>query len=164
MLVCGQAGFLRGLPGGDPLTNGRRVALDFAVINALGQGHLAETRQGPLKAAIAYSDRKAMFQNTRAQCAQEGVVFEPIVFEAQGGIEPRAAAILHRIAECVATAEGGCMRRVKAQMFQRLSVIIARSGAAAIRRRAAAPTQHHYGAARSAVIAASTLEEADASL
>ena len=136
VLICRQVGFLDGLPGEQVPSSCQKVALDFAVINAVGQGHCDRTAERPLGAAIAYSRRKTLYRNTGAQCAAEGIAFEPIVFEAQGGIEPRAAAILHRIAEKVATIEGADPARIKAQMLQRLAVIIARQNAAAILRRA----------------------------
>ena len=115
----------------------QRIALDFAVINALGQQHRDQTLVAPLQAAVAYSDRKAAYQNTREQCEAEGVTFEPIVFEAQGGIEPRGAAILHRIVGAVAAAEGTDATRLKSEMLRRLAVIIARASARAIHRRQA---------------------------
>ena len=135
VLICRRSGFLHDLPGGNALVRNGQVALDFAVINALGQGHLDRTLEGPLHAAIAYSQRKSSYKDTRAACAAENIAFEPIVFEAQGGVEPRGAAILHRIAEAVATVEGKDVVKIKSQMLQRLAVILARGCASAIRRR-----------------------------
>ena len=57
--------------------------------------------------------------NTQTQCSREGIVYKPIVLEVQGGIEPRAAAIVHRRAECVAAAEGTAVSEVKAAMLPR---------------------------------------------
>ena len=137
VLVCYRSGFLAGLPGGDTGVPHGKVALGFAVINTMGQGHLDETLQRPLQAAVSYSAHKASHLNTRAQCEQACMSFEPTVFEAQGGVEPRAAAIAHRIAEAVAAAEATEACTVKSQMLQRLAVIIARgSASAALRRRA----------------------------
>ena len=124
---------MTGLPGGgDPPP---MVALDFAVTNALGQGHWDETLKGPLEAAKAYSRRKNRHARTEAACAEAGIIFEPIVLETQGGVEPRAAAILHRIAALAAGAEGLEVERAKADLLQRLAIIIARAGARAIQRR-----------------------------
>ena len=128
---------MKGLPGGRAAPSDRQVALDIAVINALGQQHRDETLQSPLRAAIGYSEHKALYQNTRQQCESESIVFEPLVFESQGGVEPRAAAILHRIAGAVAAAEGGNAARLKSEMLQRLAVAIARFSARAIHRRRA---------------------------
>ena len=60
---------------------------------------------GQLEAAKRYSQKKCDHQDTKRKCAEEGITFEPIVFTCQGGVDGRAAAILHRIAECVAAAE-----------------------------------------------------------
>ena len=160
VLICANASFLTGLPGGDPPSNGRKVALDFAVINAMGQGHLDQTRRGPLTAAIEYSKQKAAYLNTRSQCEQEGIVFEPIVLELQGGIEPRAAAILHRIAECVAAVESTPLAKLKASMFQRIAVIVARSSALAIRRRLPSRTSAPQPCTERMIATARTLDQA----
>ena len=113
------------------------MALDFAVVNALGLYHHSETFERPLGAAIAYSKRKQMHLQTRERCAQAGLAFEPVVFDAQGGVEPRAAAILHKIAEAVAVTEGRDMGSCKHEMLQRLAVIIAWTNSRAVRRRIA---------------------------
>ena len=59
-----------------------------------------------------------------------------MVFEAQGGVEPRCAAILHRIAMAVAAVEGSDVASTKSTMLQRIAVIIARSCASCVQRRA----------------------------
>lgn len=71
------------------------------------------------------------------RCAEAGIAFEPIVFECQGGLEPRAAAILHRIAVAVAAQEEADAGLIKTTMFERLALIIARGNSRAIRRREA---------------------------
>jgi hypothetical protein len=53
ILVCRVADFVEDLPGGPAAQGASNVALDFAIINAPGQGHLEKTTGGPLKAAIA---------------------------------------------------------------------------------------------------------------
>ncbi len=136
VLVCRAAGFLQGLPGENAPDNCSRVALDFAVINALGEGHHQRTNERPLSAAVAYSAGKCAYQDTRQRCAQAGVAFEPMVLEAQGGIEPRAAAILHRIASAVAKAEGTEVADAKREMLERIGVILARANSQSVARRA----------------------------
>ena len=106
-------------------------------MNALGQSHHRETLVGPTKAAIAYSQRKIMHDRTQARCLDAGIVFEPVVMECQGGLEPRAAALLHRIAEAVATNEGLDAATCKRQLFDNVARIIARRTSAMVRRRAA---------------------------
>eukprot|EP00973_Karenia_brevis_P055880 7771916-Karenia_brevis.AAC.1 len=64
------------------------MAFDFIVINALGSGHHRETVEEPGKAAIAHSRRKRAHKNTQARYAENGMAFEPMVFECQGGVGP----------------------------------------------------------------------------
>ena len=137
VLVCHRPALLHGLPGGPAAEGTTKVALDLAVINALGQGQHQLTFEGQLRAAIAYSKTKREHLRTHEKCAENGIAFEPLVFEAQGGVEPRAAAILHRIAESVATVEGRDTAACKREFLQCLAVIVARNSSRAIRRRAA---------------------------
>ena len=132
----------------------------FSVINALGPGHSDRTAERSLGAAIAYSRRSTLYTNTGQQCALEGIAFEPVVFEAQGGMEPRAAAILHKVAEAVATIEGADPAKIKAQMLQRLAVIIATQNASAILRRSGPKRSMIPRAAQHALEEARSLEEA----
>ena len=136
VLCCSGGALLPALPDGTRVRTGRRVALDFAVVNALGQGHVSETLQGALTAAAAYSQRKRRHDDTQAKCAAEGIVFEPMVFEAQGGVEKRCAAVLHCIAEAVATAEERDPAVIKQELLQRIGLALLRSNARAVRRRA----------------------------
>ncbi len=137
VLVCQTTSFLQGLPGGAPPDDVTKVALDFAVVNALGQSHHAETFSAPLRAAIAYSERKCTHERTKTRCAEAGIAFEPVVFEIQGGVEPRAAAIIHRIAEMVAAAENLDPAVCKRNMLQSLALIITRWSSKMVRRRVA---------------------------
>ena len=143
VLVCGALSLLEGLPGEEAAAGCSRVALDFAVINALGEGHHQLTSQDPLAAAIAYSERKSSYQNTKVRCAAAGIAFEPIVLTAQGGLEPRCAAILHRIAENVAKTEGLRVTEAKNEMLERLGLILARANSRSIARRTAQRQEAH---------------------
>ena len=58
-----------------------------------------------------------------------------MVLEMQGGIEPRSAAVLHRIAEAVAAGEEKDVGVCKRELLQRLALIIARRTSSMIRRR-----------------------------
>ena len=58
-----------------------------------------------------------------------------MVFEVQGGVEPRCAAILHRIAIAVAAAEGSDIQVTKAALLHRIAILIARGTAESVRRR-----------------------------
>ena len=159
VLVCHRSGSLHGLPGGEVSARRGKVALDFAVINALGQGHHDETSQRPLQAAIKYSEHKASYLDTKLQCEQAGLSFEPMVFEAQGGVEPRAAAILHRIVDAVAAAELADAKALKSHLLQRLAAIIARGSANAVHRRRAPRTSASTRNAALQELSRSTLDE-----
>ena len=115
------------------------MALDFAVVNALGPGHHGETFSEPLRAAVGYSHRKSTYGRTKERCEEAGIAFEPMVFEMQGGIEPRAAAILHRIAEAVSATEDLEQEVCKKTMLERLALIIARWSSKMVRRRVPKP-------------------------
>ena len=58
-----------------------------------------------------------------------------MVFEMQGGVEARCAAILHRIASAVAHVEEADPVILKAQLLQRVAIIVARGNAKAVKRR-----------------------------
>ncbi len=77
-----------------------------------------------------YSNRKCTPKDTQAHHEATHIAFEPMVLEAQGGIAPRAAAILHRVAEC---AEGGDANKLKTEFLQRM--IAGASARAMCRRR-----------------------------
>ena len=119
-----------------------RVALDVKVINAVGANHFDETLQGPQVAASNYRDFACEHQQTRSRCAEKGLRFEPIVFTAQGGVEPHGEALLTQICSAIATVEGGDAATIKAEMLRPFSVTIARSVARSVLRR----RRHRYGA------------------
>ena len=116
-----------------------RLALDVKVINSLGQGHFQDTLQGPLVAAEKYRDASTVRNNVRARCAAKGVRYEPLVFTTQGACERRAEAIISQIADKVAQVEGRDPAKVKAELFESLSMSIARSVAKAVVRRRPRP-------------------------
>ena len=112
-----------------------RVALNFAVINALGPSHWNETFQKSGSAAEAYANTKRRHLDTAAKCEAAGVRFQPMVFEAQGGMTSEAGAVLHAIAGAVAAAEAGDQVRIREEIFERISLLIMRSNARRIGRR-----------------------------
>ena len=73
--------------------------------------------------------------DTRVRCAEKNVVYEPLVFTTQGGIEKHAEAVLSQIAAAVAHAEGADTAVIKADMLEEISMSIARSVANAVIRR-----------------------------
>jgi hypothetical protein len=123
------------LPDGSRASTNGKVALDFAVINALGLGHWQETWREPRSAAEKYAVRKAEYQRTAGKCEEVGVRFVPMVFEMQGAMTKEAAAVLHGIAAAVAAAENKDISQTKEDLLQRLSLTIARGSGRRIARR-----------------------------
>ena len=86
--------------GSDENPSGSKAVLDFAVINALGPGHLQITAgSSGTAAATAYAQTKRDFENTAARCSEGGMVLKPVIMTAQGGSDPGAqktAEVIHR--------------------------------------------------------------------
>ena len=111
------------------------LALDFAIINALGSSHREATRQAPAAAAGAYDTHKRRHQRTDQLCQVAGVAYQPIMLEAQGGYAKDAIAVLHRPATAVAVTEGADAASIRDRLLQQLAVTVARASARAVRRR-----------------------------
>ena len=120
----------------DALPSGAKAALDFAIINALGPGHIQATAAGSgTEAATAYAQRKRDFENTEDRCLQNGIVLKPVILTAQGGIEPGAQKIGEVIHRTVASETGIALPKVRNAFAIKLSITILRSNARAVRRR-----------------------------
>ena len=140
VLICKRTAFLENLPGQRgqlPARRGTKVALDIGVINPLGQGHWDATLNAPCTAATNYAAKKRAHERTDALCAEAGIIFEPLVFEAHGGVDLRAYAILHRIAEAVATAERADPVVRKSELLQKIGLIFVRAQSRSVSRRQA---------------------------
>ena len=135
VLVCSGSAFAPTLPDGSRGIAPAKIAFDFAVINALGRGHWQETFNSIGSATQAYSEWKKTYRNTAVTCEDAGVLFQPIVLDMQGGLSAEARASIHTIAQCVAAAESCDASRIKAEMLDRIALIVSRSGAQAIMRR-----------------------------
>jgi hypothetical protein len=127
---------------------GRKVALDFAVINALGPGHWRQTFDEAGAAELAYDAEKRRHRDTATKCAAAGLVFKPMVASAQGGMTPAMGSIVHRIAKAVATVEGTEPEAVRKDMFERIALTISRANARAVARRRRLLQDGALGAAR----------------
>jgi hypothetical protein len=160
VLVCCGRALEPELPDGSRATRFRSVALDFAVVNAMGQGHWNETAQEAGRAAEAYAAQKRSHQNTEAQCSAKGIRFQPMVMEAQGGLSRECSATIHKIAEAVASAEHRSTSVVREEIFQRLALIRARGAHSALARRRQASSAAIDDIMR-ASLASSILEEAE---
>jgi ribosomal protein S9 len=135
VLVCSGAALVPRLPDGSCALGPTRVALDFAVINALGPGHWNETFRKSGSAAEAYANKKRLYLDTAIKCEAAGVRFQPMVFEAQGGMTSEAGAILHAIAGAVAAAEDADQIKIREEIFEKISLLTMRANARRIRRR-----------------------------
>ena len=133
-VLCCSSSFLPSrLPDGSRQSN-RKVALDLAVINAVGRDHWQATFNGE-DAAAAYGEKKRQYRNTAARCLDVGVYFQPVVLTKQGCMAAEAGAVIHGIAESVASCEGLVASQVREELLDRIAVIISRSAAQAIIRR-----------------------------
>ncbi len=128
----------RALPDGSRAVRTEPVCLDFAVINALGPGHWADTAAAPGRAAEAYDDQKRNYLNTEQVCLEAGYRFWPVVHESQGGMSKAADAAVRAISQALADKEGRDPGAVRREMVGRVAVVIARNSVRAIRRRSAA--------------------------
>ena len=135
VLVCSSAIFAKTLPDGTLERMPPQMALDFTVVNALGRGHWRETLGEAGAAATSYAETKRAYRNTAQRCEEAGVRFQPIVFEAQGGMTKEAAAVLHTLANAVAQNENADPRKMKSDIIQRIGLALARHVASAIKRR-----------------------------
>ena len=134
VLICSSAVLPARLPDGSRQSS-RRVALDFAVINAVGPAHWPTTLVENGDAAAAYADKKRAHLDTAARCAAAGIHFQPVVFTKQGCMASEAVGLLHGIAEAVASCEGLVGATVREQLLERIAVTTSRSTAQAILRR-----------------------------
>ncbi len=83
----------------------------------------------------AYRRKALALQNTERLCADQGLTYEPLVFSAQGGIEPKAEAILSHIAAQVAAEEGLQAADVKSEMLENIAFTLVRFASRAVSRR-----------------------------
>lgn len=94
ILIRRGAGLLPRLPDGSrPLLE--PLALDVAVINALGESHWDETLRGSHEAVSTYAQHKRLHLQTESTCRQAGVTYYPLVWDIHGGSTPETRAWLH---------------------------------------------------------------------
>ena len=125
----------RRLPDGSRAVRIEPVCFDFAVINALGQGHRSEMAAGSGSAAEAYDQQKRTHLQTERLCAEAGYRFWPVVFETQGGISKAATEAIQAISEALAEREHREPALVRREFKARIAVLMARSAVRSIRKR-----------------------------
>ena len=64
---------------------GSPAAFDFAIVSPQRQDVLSQASQTSGAAALLYEQHKRVYLNTEAECAQQGVLFIPLVAESTGG-------------------------------------------------------------------------------
>ncbi|CAK9014612.1 132 kDa protein [Durusdinium trenchii] len=139
ILVRGAAGLFPRLPDGSRPHGLAPLALDVAVVNALGESHWDETRRHSGAAASGYAARKRVHNHTAAVCDQAGAVYLPLVWEAQGGCAKETRAFLHRLLGLAAVVEDCSPDTVRARLHDQLAILLARAGGRAVRRRRIGP-------------------------
>ena len=87
---------------------GGSAALDFAVTSGLRTDVLEQTaNQGGLSCLTAYEEFKRSYQNTDQMCANNGITFVPMVFEAHsGGWGPAATKVWLRLSRAISLISG----------------------------------------------------------
>ena len=129
------------LPNGERAVRSEPVCFDFAVINALGQGHWADTAVSPGSAAEKYADGKRSRHNTESLCKEAGFRFWPVVHEIQGGCGKEAEEAMRAIAASISDRESKAASVVLSEMKARLAAVITRASARAIFKRQPVPNQ-----------------------
>ena len=140
------------LPDGSRAVRAERVCFDFAVVNALGPDHWADTALAPGLPSETYDQDKRRRNRTEERCRALGLAFRPVVFEQQGGMSKGADAAFRAVAATVAQKEGLEPAAVRREMLHRVAVLLARGCATRLARRRA---RVHRGKAewRAAVVA-----------
>ena len=128
----------RRLPNGARAVRTEPVCFDFAIINALGQDHWADTAAAPGQAAEHYAAQKRSRNDTERLCLEAGFRFWPVVHEVQGVAGKAADAAVRAISEAVAEREGRAPATIRREFLGRIAVLIARCTVRAIRKRSAA--------------------------
>ena len=112
------------------------VALDFAVTAPQRQDYLRASAAEPLAAAAAYSATKREYKNTAADCASQGVTFQPMVVETSGAWSAEGLQVLRRLAKAAGIRLGKDPGVVLREFLETTSVAVRRANARAhIKRR-----------------------------
>ena len=140
-----------------------KVALDVKVINALGPDHIQATMSSSTRCLEAYREHALQQNQTADRCRAHGVVYEPVVFSCQGGCERHAEAVIGRIADGIARAEGISTMVAKAEILEDISLCLARHCVRSVAKRMPLRVQRG-NAALWRCLDDVTREEADATL
>ena len=81
IFLRGATGLLPALPDGSRPAGPSALALDVAIINALGASHWDDTLRGAHDAVTAYAQRKRDHLGTASSCQQAGILYLPLVWD-----------------------------------------------------------------------------------
>jgi hypothetical protein len=115
---------------------GSLAAFDFAIVSPQRQDVLSQASQTSGAAATLYETHKRAHLNTEVECAQQGVIFIPLVAETSGGWGPTGFATLRKLAKVAGQRLGKDEEASLSQLLERLSVAIRSAQARAVLRRA----------------------------
>ena len=124
VLLC-RAQDIRTGAGGN--SGAARVALDVGVVCPQAAGHLQEAAGRVLGAAEAYVVEKCGRGDTERRCREEGIVFQPMIFESMGGIASETEAVIKSLNRSVANNTNESCSLVARRFWKRLSVDIQRA-------------------------------------
>ena len=128
------------LPGSSRFDNPRPEAIDFALTSGLRSDLLSTAIDSPQAVLVDYADFKKQYKQTDPLCAQQNLLFSPIIFEAHGGGWSTAAL---RLYEHIANRQScsGCKHHEGngLRIAQRISCAIHMANARAILRRTQSP-------------------------
>jgi hypothetical protein len=114
-----------------------QIALDIGVVSPFTPAQLQHSSRTALHAAQSYAERKRSHARTEALCREVGVAYEPLVWEATGGLDPGGASVLRSICEELASREELALSDILARVTQRCSLLLVRAWSRALRRRLA---------------------------
>jgi hypothetical protein len=112
-----------------------KIALDFAVVTPFGVGAIRAASTNMLATAKAYTETKRLYKDTQRLCEEAEIGFEPIVFEATGGLEPEGQKVLESILDELARATGKKKSEVVSRVKGRISIDLCRAQSRALARR-----------------------------
>lgn len=112
-----------------------KIALDVKVINALGPDHIQDTMISPTMCLEAYREHALQHNRIADRCKTHGVVYEPIVFSCQGGLERHTEVMINRLAAGIARVEGIPCATANADTLEDISICLARHAVRAIAKR-----------------------------
>ena len=112
-----------------------KIALDFGFVNPQAACHLAAAGWTRLAAAVAYTATKRSHNNTDGVCEAHGVDFQPVVFEAFGGIAKEGMDVLNCLNRLVANNTDTSYAAVAQRFWQGMSMTIQRVNHRAFMRR-----------------------------